>query len=124
MMIYINAVAKETQLPREYAEGFVKMLSPVCPFIAEELWTEILGHTGTITYEAWPTYDQAKTVENTVDLPVQVLGKVRGTITIAKDAKQDDAVEIALKNENINKFVTGNIKKVIYVPGRILNIIV
>ncbi|MBQ7453049.1 MAG: leucine--tRNA ligase [Clostridia bacterium] len=123
MMIYIGAVSKETELPREYAEGFVKMLSPVCPFMAEELWTEVLGHTGTITYEKWPTYDNAKTIEETVELPVQVCGKVRGTIIVSKDATQNEAVDLALANENINKFVNGTPKKVIYVPGRILNII-
>ena len=120
----MNAIAKETQIPREYAEGFIKILNPICPFITEEIWNEVLGHKGTISYEKWPTYDEAKTVENTVDLPVQVLGKVRGTITVSKTASQEEALKLACENDNISKFITGDIKKIIYVPGRILNIIV
>ena len=124
MMIYVNALSKETWMPREYAEGFVKLLNPICPFMTEEIWNEVLGHNGTIANEKWPTFDEAKTVEDTIDLPVQVLGKVRGTITVSKEASQEEVLKLAQENENISKFITGAIKKVIYVPGRILNIIV
>ena len=65
MMIFINAVYKEDCMPKEYAEGFVKLLSPVCPFIAEELW-QMLGHNNTIAFEAWPTYEEAKTVNQEI----------------------------------------------------------
>ena len=123
MMIFINAVSKVTNFPREYAEGFVKLLNPICPFITEELWQE-LGHNDTISYESWPTYDEKALVQDEIDLPVQILGKMRGTIKVNVKASQDDVVKAALENAEIAKFVTGDIKKVIYVPGRILNLIV
>ena len=77
MMIFINGVYKEDVLPKEFAEGFVKLLNPVCPFITEELW-EMLGHTETIANETWPTYDEAKTMDEEIEIPVQVNGKVSG----------------------------------------------
>ena len=85
MMIFINAVQKESVFPREYAEGFVKLLNPLCPHITEEIW-ERLGHNNTIAYEPWPTYDEEKTIDDTITIGVQVNGKLRGTIDIAKDA--------------------------------------
>ena len=123
MMIFMNAVQKETVFPKEYAEGFVKLLNPICPFITEELWQE-LGHEGTIAYEAWPTYEEKCLVQDTIELPVQILGKVRGTIVVSKEASQEEALEKAQANQDIAKHITGNIKKVIYVPGRILNLII
>ena len=123
MMIFMNAVQKETVFPKEYAEGFVKLLNPICPFITEELWQE-LGHEGTISYESWPTYKEELLVCDTVEMAVQILGKVRGTITIQKNASQEEALEKAKANPDISKYITGEIKKVIYVPGRILNLIV
>ena len=123
MMIFINAVSKVEQFPRKYAEGFVKLLNPICPFITEELWQE-LGHEGTIAYEIWPTYNEASLVQETIELPVQILGKVRGTILVKKDSSQEEVLSLAKENSDINKHITAEIKKVIYVPGRILNLII
>jgi len=123
MMIFINAVQKEDVFPKEYAEGFVKLLNPICPFMTEELWQE-LGHKGTIAYESWPKYKEECLVQNTIELPVQILGKVRGTIEVSKDASQDEVLEKTKQNADISKHITGDIKKVIYVPGRILNLII
>ena len=123
MMIFINAVAKEQQLPREYAEGFVKLLNPICPFITEELW-EQLGYKNTIAYEPWPSFDPKALVQDEIELPVQVLGKVRGKIVVSTKASQEQAVELALSNEDVKRHISGEIKKIIYVPGRILNFIV
>ena len=123
MMIFINAVAKVQNFPREYAEGFVKLLNPICPFITEELWQE-LGHNNTIANEEWPTYDKSALVQDEIDLPVQILGKMRGTIKANVKASQEEVVKSALANAEIAKFITGDIKKIIYVPGRILNLIV
>ncbi len=81
-----------------------------------------LGHDKTIAYEKWPEFDEAKTVEDTIEIGVQVLGKTKGTIMIPKEATQDEAVAAA--KEMLGDKLTGNIVKVIYVPGRILNLIV
>jgi len=123
MMIFMNAVQKEKQFPREYAEGFVKLLNPICPFITEELWQE-LGHKGTISYEKWPTYNDKALVKNTIEIPVQILGRVRGTIKIEANATEQEAIELAKNNEEIAKHLNAPIKKVIYVPKRILNFII
>ena len=124
MMIFINAVYKEDEMPKEYAEGFTKLLSPVCPFIAEELW-EMLGHDDTIAYEAWPKYDEAKTIDDEVEIPVQVNGKLRGKVLVAKDATQEAVAEKAKANEDVLKFIEGKeIVKEIYVPGRMYTIVV
>ena len=71
MMVFINDGYKVDSIPTEYVEGFVKMISPVVPHFAEELW-EKLGHNDTITYEAWPTYDETKFVDDTVEMAVQI----------------------------------------------------
>jgi leucyl-tRNA synthetase len=122
MMIFVNAVYKEGSCPREYAENFIKMLSCICPHMGEELW-QILGHDNTIAYEPWPTYDEAKCVEDTVEIAVQINGKVKATIAIGKDDPKDEV--IAKGKEAISDKLEGvSIVKEIYVPGRIVNIVV
>ena len=124
MMIFVNAATKEDILPKEYAEGFVKLLSPVAPHIAEELWNR-LGHNDTITYEAWPTYDEAKLIEDTVEIPVQVNGKVRATIQIAVDASEEEVKNIVHENSNVQTQLEGKtVAKEIYVKNKIYNIVV
>ena len=120
MMIFVNEVYKVGKCPREYAEGLVKMLSCVCPHVGEEIWQK-MGHDNTIAYEAWPTYDEAKTVDNTVEIAVQINGKTKGTLAIAKDEAKD--VVLAKAKEVIADKLTGNIVKEIYVSGRIVNIV-
>ena len=100
----------------------VKMLSCICPHIGEEMW-QILGHDDTIAYEAWPTYDEAKCVEDTVEIAVQINGKVKATLAIGKEDPKDEV--IAKGKELIADKLEGkNIVKEIYVPGRIVNIVV
>ena len=124
MMIFINAVNKEEKFPREYAEGFIKLLNPLCPHITEEIW-ERLGHNETIAYEPWPKYDEEKTIEDSITIGVQVNGKLRGTIDIKKDAPKEEVEELAKANENVKKFTDGlEIVKVIVVPNKIVNIVV
>lgn len=121
MMIFVNAVYKAGSCYREYAENFIKMFSCICPHVGEEIW-EIMGHNDTIAYEAWPTYDEAKCVEDTVEIAVQINGKVKATIAIGKDDPKDDV--IAKGKEAIADKLEGlNIVKEIYVPGRIVNIV-
>ena len=124
MMIFVNSATKEDILPKEYAEGFVKLLSPVAPHIAEELWNR-LGHSDTITYESWPTYDESKLVEDEINLPIQVNGKVRATIKVKVDATQEEIKEIALQVENVKAHIEGKtIIKEVLVKGKIYNIVI
>ena len=124
MMIFINAVYKEGYLPTEYAEGFVKTLSPLCPHLGEELWS-MLGHNNTITYEPWPTYDESKTTEDTIEIAIQVNGKVRDTVKVFKDISKEDLEKEALNSDIIKKWLEGKeVVKIITIPGRIVNIVI
>jgi len=124
LMIFVNAVYKEESFPKEYKEGFIKMLNPVCPYITEEIWTTILGHEGTITYSTWPTYDEEKTKEETKTIAVQVNGKVRASITIKEDESEESIKEKAMNEENIKKHLEGKtILKTIIIKNKIVNIV-
>ena len=120
-MIFTNAVYKFGSCPKTYAEGFIKMLACVCPHIGEELW-ELFGHTETVAYEPWPEYDAEAVKEDTVEIAVQINGKVRATIEIAKDTDKDAAIQAG--KDALGDKLTGTIVKEIYVPGRIVNIVV
>ncbi|WP_042144572.1 leucine--tRNA ligase [Paucisalibacillus sp. EB02] len=123
MMVFINEVYKAEKLPREYADGFVKLISPVAPHLAEELWTQ-LGHEGTISYEAWPTYDESKLVEDEVEIVVQVMGKVRARLYVSKDTAKVELEKLALENEAIQEWIVGKtVRKVVVVPGKVVNIV-
>nr|MCR4637066.1 leucine--tRNA ligase [Butyrivibrio sp.] len=123
MMIFMNEATKGT-CPKAYAEGFVKMFSCVCPHAGEELWS-LLGHNETIAYEAWPTYEEALCKEDVIEIGVQVNGKVRGVVGLTDDDTQESALEKAKAIDSVNKFIDGkNVVKVIYVKGKILNIVV
>ncbi len=124
MMVFVNDAYKADSLPISYMEGFVKLLSPIAPHIAEELWS-LLGHDGTITYEQWPTYDASKLVESTVQMVVQVNGKVRSHIKVARDLAKDKVEEAAKGDENVERYLDGKtIRKVIVIPNKIVNIVV
>ncbi len=125
LMVFVNAVYKEDIFPIEYAEGFVKLLNPICPHITEELWNKVLNHNNTIAYESWPVYDESKLVETTFDIAVQVNGKLRGTITINIDDTEDVIKEKALNNLNVKKHIDAKeIVKVIVIKNKIVNIVV
>ena len=123
LMVFVNEAYKADDLPVEYMQGLVKMLSPIAPHLAEELW-EKLGGTSTITYEDWPTYDESKLVEANVEMIVQVNGKVRAKLTLPKDVAKDEAEKAALADEHVQSFTDGKeIKKVIVIPNKIINIV-
>ena len=123
MMIFINAVYKENELPKEYAIGFVKLISPICPHLGEELWS-MLGHDETIAYEEWPKYDEEKTIENTKKIAVQINGKVRATIEVTDKETTDEIKEKALQEENVKKYLEGKeIVKEIVIPNKIVNFV-
>lgn len=123
MMIFINAVYKEQNFPREYAEGFLKLLNPIAPFMTEELWAEALHHSQTIAYEPWPVFDETKLVEDTFICVVQVNGKLKGKLQLPSSATKEDVLKAVGKDENLSEQISAY-KKVIYVPGRIVNFIV
>lgn len=124
MMIFINEAYKVKAVYKPYAEGIVKMLSCIAPHICEEMW-EKLGHEGTIAYEAWPTYEEDKLVVSTIEIAVQVNGKVRGRLSINKDQEAESVKQQALELENVKAHTDGKeIKKIIYVPNKIVNIVV
>ena len=123
MMIFINSVYKEDVFPTEYAEGFLKLLNPVAPHITEELWNR-LGHNNTITYETWPSYDETKVVDDTINLPIQINGKVKTTILVPKDSSEEYIKELIHNNDTICRNLTGKtIRKEIYVKNKIYNIV-
>ena len=124
MMIFVNNCMKENIVPKNYAEGFLKLLNPVAPHITEELWNR-LGHSNTISYESWPTYDEAKIQDDTIELPIQFNGKLRATIKIAKDLPKEEVKKSVKANERVKSLLEGkNIVKEIYVPNKIYNIVV
>ena len=124
MMIFVNEAYKAKTLYKGYAEGLVQMLSCIAPHVGEEMWQK-LGHDEGISYAKWPTYDPSKLVVAEVEMAVQVNGKLRAKITVAKDEDQEKVKEIALAEENVKKFTEGKeIKKIIVVPNKIVNIVV
>ena len=124
MMIFMNAAYKAGKCPKAYKEGFVKMISCICPHVGEEMW-EALGHDNTIAYEAWPTFDENAIVENTVEIGIQVNGKARGSVEIAVDEDQESAIAKAKAVPSVANSIEGKtIIKEIYVKGKIINIVV
>jgi leucyl-tRNA synthetase len=124
MMIWANHLAGYDEPSRDAVEALVLCVSPFAPHLAEELWTR-LGHSPSISQMPWPTFDPALCEDDTVEMGVQVNGKVRGRITLKKDADAKQAVETALNEPNVRKFIgEQSIKKTVYVAGKILNLIV
>lgn len=123
MMIFVNAVYKEGTCPREYAEGLIKMLSCICPHIGEEIWN-LLGHEDTIAFEKWPEYDESKTIDNTIEIAVQVNGKIKCKLNVSADIEQADVIAEAKADDKVKEAIAGkNIVKEIYVKGRLVNIV-
>ena len=119
----VLSLRKDQRAPhREEAEPLVQLVAPFAPHVAEELW-EFLGHEGSVFDAGWPAYDHALVMEETVQLAVQVNGKLRGTMTVARGISQDESLKRALAESHIAKFVTGDIRKVVFVPNRLLNIV-
>ncbi|BBN06620.1 leucyl-tRNA synthetase [Marchantia polymorpha subsp. ruderalis] len=124
MMEFLNAASKWRDRPRAIVEPFVLLLSPFAPHIAEELWCR-LGHSKSLAYESWPEAKDEYLKEDVHVLPVQMNGKLRGTIEVPAGADEETAFAAAIKSGNFDKFLEGKeIKKKIYVPGRILNLII
>ena len=124
MMIFMNAAYKAGKCPKEYAEGFIKMFSCICPHAGEELWS-ILGHDNTIAYETWPTYDEAAINEDEIEIAVQMNGKVKAKLMVAAEADEAAVKAQVHADEAIAALLDGkNIVKELYVKGRLYNIVV
>jgi len=127
---YVNYLTKAREqknggnVSRETVEPLVQMVSPVAPHIAEELWAR-LGHGGTITFEPFPTFDESLLVDDTVEIPVQINGKVRARVDVPAEAAKDEIESIALADERVAGLIEGkNLVKTIVVPGRMVNLVV
>ena len=124
MMEYMNTMRGGERVPHvTEVAPLVQLVSPFAPHIAEELWS-MLGNSGSVFDAGWPAFDAALVVDERVTMAVQVNGKTRGTISVVKDAKQSTAFEAAMQDASIAKFIVGEVKKVIFVPGRMLNVLV
>ena len=125
MMTFVNVVSDETQLSISDLNKFLLILAPFAPFITEELWSRI-GNKESIHHEPWPNYDETKLVVDSVQIVIQVNGKLRGTIHIDKGQVQDQGIveKKAKDNQSISKYLNGRIKKVIFVPSKLINFVV
>ncbi|MFD2446483.1 leucine--tRNA ligase [Bacillus sp. CGMCC 1.16607] len=121
LMVFINEAYKAEVLPKNYVEGFVKLLAPIAPHVAEELW-EKLGHSGTISYDIWPTFDESKLVDNEVEIVIQVNGKMKVKLLVPTDASKETLEQIAM--DEVKDQIEGKtVRKVIAVPGKLVNIV-
>jgi leucyl-tRNA synthetase len=124
MMEYMNAMRKGDRVPRRSeVEPLVQLIAPFAPHLAEELW-EQLGHSKSVFDSCWPAFDPALLTEDEIEIVVQVNGKVRGRLRTAQDATEAATLSLALNDATVSRFVTGSPRKVVFVPGRLLNIVV
>ena len=125
LMVFVNAANKEDKLFVDYAKGFVQLLAPFAPHLSEELWQTLTQSGESISYVAWPTWDEAKLVENDVEIVIQIKGKVRAKLVVPKDSSRQELEKLALANEKIQDEIAGkDIIKVIAVPNKLVNIVV
>jgi leucyl-tRNA synthetase len=123
LMVFINEAYKTPVIPKDYVEGFVKLLAPICPHIAEELWSK-LGHSEGVSYEAWPAFDEAKLVDDEVEIVVQINGKVKAKLMVPSDANKEALEQIAMDDTTVKEQIDGKtVRKVIAVPGKLVNIV-
>lgn len=125
LMVFVNSANKEEALYADYAKGFVQLLAPFAPHLAEELWQVLTKSGESISYVAWPTWDESKLVEDEIEIVVQIKGKVRAKLMVAKDLSREDLQKVALENDKIQAEIAGkDVVKVIAVPNKLVNIVV
>ena len=123
MMIFVNEVYKAKSVYRPYLDGFIRLFSPLCPHIGEEIY-ERLGHKDGISLAPWPTYEPKHLVLDEIEIAVQVNGKLRATIKVANDASKEEVEKLALAEERVKRHLEGlTIRKIIVVLGKIVNIV-
>ncbi|MDB4979233.1 MAG: leucyl-tRNA synthetase, partial [Candidatus Peribacteria bacterium] len=123
LMEFLNAAEAHGAISKESAETFALLLAPLAPHLAEEMW-EHLGHTDFIVKKTWPAFDPALLVSDTLTIAIQVNGKLRATIEVAAGATKDEVLALAKDHENVKKYIDGGIKKEIYVPGKLVSLVV
>ena len=129
IMIFLNHVIKRESISKEIWLGFIKVIAPLTPFVAEELWQEANGFSewkkeNSVHLQEWPVLDESLAKEEEINLPVQINGKMRATILVPADLSEDEAKELAMKDATIVAHIKGKeIKKVIYIPNKILNFV-
>jgi leucyl-tRNA synthetase len=123
LMEFVNFFTGQDSRPPSCMESFVLMLSPMAPHIAEELW-QVLGHSESLAYAPWPDFDPKYVEESTIEMPVQINGRVRGRITVAANATNEEMEQAALADPKVIKYLEGNaIRKVIVVSKKLINIV-
>jgi leucyl-tRNA synthetase len=124
MMVFVNEMNRLERRPRAVLERFMLVLAPFAPHLCEELWNR-LGHAESLAYAPWPAFDPARVIEDTVTVAIQVNGKLRATLDLARGADQTAVHSAALADERIQRYVNGvEVRKVIFVPDKLLNIVV
>lgn len=125
LMIFVNAANKVDKLYIDYAKGFIQLLAPFAPHLAEELWQTLTASGESISYVAWPSYDESFLVEDEVEIVVQIKGKVRAKLMVAKDLSKEDLEATVLADQKVQSEIAGkDIIKVIAVPNKLVNIVV
>ena len=124
MMEFTNFFTRSKKRPVSAMRSFVILLSPYAPHLSEELW-KLLGGDASVALQDWPAWDEAALVESTVEVPVQINGKVKAKIAIAPDTDRDQMMEIAMNDERVKALIDGKqIVKQIAVPGRLVNLVI
>ena len=131
MMTYLNDLAafQNETIPasqwRQAIESFTLLLAPICPFVTEAVWQEVLGHTDSVHQQAWPAFEAGKAADEEITVVVQVNGRLRERLTMAAGVTEDSMREAAVHSPNIQNYINGQaIRKVIVVPGKLVNIVV
>ncbi|MFT5280919.1 MAG: leucyl-tRNA synthetase [Flavobacteriaceae bacterium] len=121
-MIAVNLFEKNS-ISRDDFKIFLRILAPFAPHMCEEIYHDVYKEEGSVHVSSWPSYDESNLTQDTVQLPVQFMGKVRGTLEVEKTIKEEDVLSLIRETDSLSKYLTGDIKRVIYVPGKIINII-
>lgn len=123
-MTLLNEMKSLGKITKKDFKTYITLLNPVAPHMTEELW-EMMAYEGELNQTTWPSYDEDKLSFDSFEMPVQINGKVRGKVIMDKEASKEDAIKSAQEDNNIKSYIEGKeIRKIIYVPGKILNIVV
>ena len=124
LMSLLNEIYEAGKLTKKELSVFIRLLCPFAPHLCEEMW-EQLGEKGFISLSEWPKYDEAKTVDKSIEIPIQINGKLRSVITVDAESPKESILETARADERVSSAIDGKtVVKEIYVPGKLVNIVV